>query len=68
MINQEPFAQFEFSWNKATGQLQVLVDGVQVTSVVDKDFDEFAAIYIRGNQSQYYADIVVSEIQDGASK
>jgi hypothetical protein len=61
VINREPFAHFEFTRDGSTGRLTVSVDGQQILSYVDKAFTSFADLYLRGNQFQYYANIVVED-------
>jgi hypothetical protein len=61
VINREPFAHFEFARDGGSGRMTVSINGQQILSYVDKEFTSFADLYLRGNQFQYYANIVVED-------
>ncbi|MEM6331883.1 MAG: PEP-CTERM sorting domain-containing protein [Planctomycetota bacterium] len=61
------FAEFELSWEKATGTLTVSVNGNVLGSAVDTDFDTFDRIYLRGNTNLVVDDIIVTTIPEPGS-
>jgi len=54
-----PMADFELSWKHDSGLLTAVVDGVELTSVVDTDFQDFSQVVIKGN-FQMFDDISLS--------
>lgn len=59
-----PMANFVFSWNQSTGALSLSVDGTAILSVIDTSFSSFSKIYVKGNQLQYYDNLIVSTVPE----
>ena len=52
---------------EATGQLRLLVNGSQVTQTTDTSFNQFSRIYVRGNTTSYFDEIVFSSVPEPSS-
>lgn len=54
------FAEFELSWEAGTGRLTLKIDDVEKLEITDPSFSSFSRIYLRGNGTGLFDDIVVS--------
>lgn len=60
---EAPFAEFEFSWEAETGQIQLRTlgkdHGPVSVAANNTEFKRFSRVYLRGNETGYFDDIVV---------
>jgi len=59
-ITATPMALFTLNYVAATGTLTLFVDNVQKLSVTDTSFSSFSTVYLKGNSSQYYDNILIA--------
>lgn len=52
----------QLTFDSATGTLTAYMDGVQKNQTTDTEFSSFGRVYIRGNTSGYFDDIVVDGV------
>jgi len=63
----EGFAEYELTWEKATGKLTLSLNDTVLGSTIDTDFDTFDRIYLRGNTNLVIDDIVVTTVPEPGS-
>lgn len=62
-----PMAQMELAWSSSTNTLSIYVDGLLRSSVVNADLTSFSKVYLAGNGSTPYEDIVVTVVPEPTS-
>ncbi len=63
----EDFMELTLTWDSGTGTLTAYADGVEVGSATDTDFSSFSRVYLRGNTTSFFDEVVISTVPESGS-